>query len=157
MALKVVVCPYCKEPMDRTEQVVNCSSCDTAHHFVCWEENLSCCSVFQCKQNLLYPIKVKQRISLSLIGFMISNFTLHLFITYLHPIVQLSGVEDALFLLAMETVVICTGATLIANGRTPSLRFFSTVLLTCNVGFVLTLLLYAAFDGLHSLYALIWI
>lgn len=154
----LVVCPYCKEPMDRSERIVNCESCNTAQHLVCWEENLFCCSVFQCKQNLVYPIKVRKRLSRALSAYLIVNVALHFFINYLHPIVRIANVEDAIFLLALEMLVITSGVMIVARNRgaTP-LRFFSSILVGCNMLFVLTLLLIAAFGGLHSLYALIWI
>ncbi len=41
------ICPYCRQSMEPTDNVVSCFGCNTAHHEECWNE-VSRCSIFGC-------------------------------------------------------------------------------------------------------------
>lgn len=41
------ICPYCRQSMDPTDDIVSCFACNTAHHEECWNE-VSRCSIFGC-------------------------------------------------------------------------------------------------------------
>jgi hypothetical protein len=43
-----IACPYCRNQITAEEAIVRCTSCETLHHFECWNA-AGCCSVFGCK------------------------------------------------------------------------------------------------------------
>jgi DNA-binding transcriptional regulator YhcF (GntR family) len=50
------LCPFCRQMMERSDDIVHCFACKTAHHEECWNE-VSRCSIFGCGSSVKMATK----------------------------------------------------------------------------------------------------
>jgi DNA-binding transcriptional regulator YhcF (GntR family) len=56
------LCPFCRQRMERTDDIVHCFACKTAHHEECWNE-ASRCSIFGCGSSIKLATKHIPKVS----------------------------------------------------------------------------------------------
>ncbi|HEY4492153.1 MAG TPA: hypothetical protein VI958_09125 [Acidobacteriota bacterium] len=159
------LCPYCKAAFRMRESCVQCVTCGTLHHSICWLQNENHCSIFRCSGTDTLARQTESAAFLRAILMLhcICNVVLHFFIHPVGRLIEQIHPADALMILMMECGIVASGLSVLTKllyierrrESNDSLSLLGSVLIGTNIVFLSFLLYLLIAEGMQSLYALI--
>lgn len=148
-----IVCPYCKEGLNKYPQL-RCTHCNTRHHQICWTENENHCAVFSCVGNS--AIRGRNRANQLLIIWCLFNYGLHLALRFVGELMDAVPVADLWIVLMVETFIVGSGFVVIRlRASSEAIRTFGQLLFACNALFLSLLSSHYVAYGFERLNAVI--